>query len=150
MVNMYDPECVAGTKPWPEKPPVPNLPLLRKILEKIDAEPDSWVQCAWGLEWNSINGRLVNRRNRPTCGTAFCIAGHAADMTGWTTTGWSAGEASSFWENADGQERQVSIIGREALGLTYIEAELLFNGENNRSRVQYVAESIAERAGEVL
>lgn len=139
-----------------EEPPVPNLPLLRKILEKIDLEPDSWVQGCWAVDWNSITGRLLANRHGharltyPACGTAYCVAGHAADMTGWTPSGWSIGEASSYWTNGDGRERSIRVIARNALGLTQLEAELLFDGGNTRSRVQYLAEGIAMRAGEKL
>lgn len=139
-----------------EEPPVPNLPLLRKILAQIDAVPESWVQSTWGLVWNSLTGDIIadQRRQsgqaRATCGTAYCIAGHVAVLTGWEPSGWSMGEASSYWMDEDGRERRVSVIARDALGLTNEEAEMLFHGDNSRSEVQLLAEIIASRAGEVL
>ncbi len=139
-----------------EEPPVPNLPLLRKILDKIDTDPESWVQGCWGMEWNSITGDIIADQHRQlgrahtACGTAYCIAGHAAILTGWKPSTWSLGEASAYWEHEDGRERRISVIGRDALGLTGEEAEMLFSGGNSRAEVQLLAEIIAARAGERL
>src|SRR6478609_6380573 len=51
--------------------PVPNLPLLRKVLEHIDAHPEEWHQSVWAMETSASE-----------CGTAFCVAGHTVVMAG--------------------------------------------------------------------
>lgn len=111
--------------------PTPNLPLLRKILDHIDAHPEEWSQANWFT---------------PTeCGTAFCVAGHAVAMTEGVIGigGWMEPASGEGWQAA----------GRRALGLTAEEADDftgLFGANNTRADVQRWAEAIAARAGERL
>jgi hypothetical protein len=148
--------------------PVPNLPLLRKVLEQIDNEPDSWEQSHWAVQWDSNRGRddlqrrqmvmkdgvmVVREPEDMTCGTAFCVAGHALIMTGWTPR-WNPQGQASYWEppgHADGDGLILATRAAQGvLGLTNAEADLLFDEINDRKCVQQVAEMIAERMGEAL
>lgn len=129
--------------------PVPNLPLLRKILDQVDAHPETWSQTVWGIQ-RQVEGAA--------CGTAFCIAGHAAMMTGaepfWDKRGGGGGTwVLNLVRDADGQPWEVDAYARAQLGLTEDEASCyrgLFDPGNTRERVQEIAEQIAERAGETL
>ena len=121
--------------------PTPNLPLLRKVLEHVDAHPDEWNQHAWGMQ-----------TSRSACGTAFCIAGHAAVMAGLTPV-WKRTGDETFMHSvvdADGNEVFVAYAAQDALGLTGAEQEQLFWLYNSRADVQTVAERIAARGGERL
>lgn len=115
--------------------PVPNLPLLRKVLDHIDAHPEEWQQATYGTG--------------TACGTAACIAGHAMLMSGYDFN-----PTDEIFSRPDG-----SIVefepdeGQTILGITYTEASLyggLFDSENTRADVQRHAEAIAARAGERL
>jgi len=133
----------------------PNLPLLRKVLSQIDAEPDSWVQRAWGLQWRSLTGMVVCQVLSvedvvKSCDTAFCIAGHVALLEGWAPPEWEDGEAAEDWISVDGHLDSVSDVARRALGLTHCEAEMLFDSDNSRADVDRIAAGIAARAGERL
>lgn len=131
--------------------PVPNLPLLRKVLDQIDAEPASWHQASWGIRWDSEAGRaelpysLLSEEQVAACGAAYCIAGHAAVMAGYDLEFSHEGEAA--WTTTD---ESVEAVARRELGLTDAERRSLFAGGNSRGDVQYAAELIAARAGESL
>jgi hypothetical protein len=114
-------------------PPVPNLPLLRKVLDHIDAHPEEYEQSIF--------------RTRTKCGTAYCIAGHVAVMTGATFA--NAVEV----ETSEGDRIDVAKYAQQLLGITSEEAWLspgLFAGDSTRREIQTVAERIAARAGERL
>lgn len=93
-----------------------NLVLLDKIILKIRAQPELWVQEMF--------------RSESDCGTAFCVAGHAVAMThgdpgifgppeGW----WSA--------------------GRQALGLTSSQGNYLFAGGNTFEEIEAYRDRLA-------
>lgn len=127
------------------EPPVPNLPLLRKVLDHIDAHPEEWRQSTYATVTD--------------CGTAHCIAGHAVAMTVGVTRDQNGvlSPAPAFVTFHD--------EGMHQLGLTEDEAQDLFvntlDGEDMvtirdcpevsvREAVQRVAEAIAARSGERL
>ena len=119
----------------PDYYPQPNIPLMRKVLAHIDAEPDSWEQGGWGVRWSSTSGtNFIDMSERKTvddmsCGTAFCFAGHTALIEGWQPLRWEeSGDASLAWINDDGEQQMIEYIALDALGLTAGEAELLFSG----------------------
>lgn len=129
--------------PFPSPPqsadvePQPNLPLLSKILAHIDTHPEEWRQRHW-----------ASRASAEYCGTGFCIAGHAAFMSG-AEIDWDEG---GFADEAflDGEKGLIPEIATEVLGITYGESVALFAANNGREDVQRVAEAIAARAGERL
>lgn len=130
--------------------PEPNLPLLRKVLDHIDAHPEEHYQAAFvKTDLTPVDGFI--------CATAFCVAGHAVVMgmgaypvsnvlwvgfPAWHTIGEPglAPASGQSWYEA----------GRDVLGLSDQEALALFGGSNTRADVQWWAESIAERGGERL
>lgn len=119
--------------------PEPNLPLLRKVLDHIDAHPDEWRQSVYGVQ-----------TEESTCGTAFCIAGHAAVMAGAEPIWHGDGGMTGVTDPEGGGWVEVLDFAVGALGLTYAEATYLFDGGNTRDEVQEYAARIAERAGETL
>ena len=119
--------------------PVPNLPLLRKVLDHIDAHPEEYEQATY--------------TRTTSCGTAYCIAGHAAVMTGATFIN------PLLVESPDGEISKVDEYARSVLGITALEAFChapdagmygLFAPDATREHVQLAAVAIAERAGERL
>lgn len=116
----------------------PNLPLLRKILSHIDAHPDEWYQKFWAR-------RAVAESS---CGTAFCIAGHAVVMAGGLPR-WTGDQASNV-TMPDGTSASINAAAAHLLGLKMEDADQLFHPSNLRADVQDIAEDIARRAGETL
>ena len=129
--------------------PTPNLPLLRKVLEHIDAHPEEWDQTLWGTNHAFVNeyGQVTYdlQRDATACHTACCIAGWAIMIDGTYKVGFPAG--GMVVEDA---MRDPGQVARELLGITRDEASILFNGGNSRKQVQLAAQLIASRAGEVL
>lgn len=121
-----------------------NWELLLNTFEKILDNPESWDQANWAT----------------TCGTAYCFAGHAALLAGgkqirnldlsepgyggpgsWTeyvTLPEEKIAALDLGEIAQHSARTkhglptfpMSRVGREALGLTIDESDVLFRGSN--------------------
>jgi hypothetical protein len=121
------------------KPPEPNMPLLRRILHQIDEHPETYEQSVYASD--------------SPCGTSYCVAGHAAVMSG----------AKPYWQRLDPLSTEpyfradetedgemIRVVAQQALGLTDDEACQLFDSENCREDVELVAYRIAGRAGEPL
>lgn len=131
--------------------PIPNLPLLRKVLDHIDAHPDEWYQQDWGIqptEYAECTGHDIEALPAPACGTAFCIAGHAAIMSGARPL-WRNGKMNDVCTPA-GAVVGTGDYAAEVLGLTSDEDVALFDEWNSRETIQRHAEAIAARAGEAL
>lgn len=125
----------------------PNIPLLRKTVEWVeeqeellrrvdDGETDvlslvHWDQETW-YEETSI------------CGAVYCFAGKIALDEGWVPTLKQRPDTSfSLLMIKDDEVRQVSQIAADALGISFYQAEPLFNGGNSAARIREVAEGIA-------
>lgn len=120
----------------PDGLPRPNLPLLRKVLDHIDAHPEEHDQVTWGFEyrWPSAQFLIEEHLRAGKCGTAMCIAGWAVSLGAPQTFDGNWGE-----EDA-----------RAVLGLTPRESADLFAADNTRGAIQGCVERIAARAGEQL
>jgi hypothetical protein len=121
--------------------PTPNLPLLRRVLDHIDAYPELWKQRRW--------------RHETQCGTAYCFAGWAAQLDGaeWLDSCRLKTRADDPAEHVYRASHAGVIVQRRAqrvLGLTYEEADELFDEDNARADVQRIAERVAARAEERL
>lgn len=98
-----------------------NEPLIAKVLEQITQEPDSWDQSEWA-------------QSSEYCDTTFCFAGHAAFLNGHTTMLWSSCyddddtlRMASRVEVDTGEHVAIQLFAQRVLGLTYREADQLFN-----------------------
>lgn len=116
--------------------PIPNIPLLRKAVEWVEAQdalPEherQWLQAMYVLPAEAPGTWLARLRatyNRPaSCGTCYCVAGKIQhDLTG--------------------SENEVTArrVAMEALGLTDDQAFALFAGGNTAADVRRIAEDIA-------
>jgi hypothetical protein len=117
--------------------PRPNMPKIRRILRDIDANPETWNQEFYG--------------HKTACGTSFCIAGHAVNNEG-IGMAWAKHDCEpfSFGASDTTDHRSIAEVAQDILGLTYSERSDLFDGENDRERVEDVCNQIAARAGEPL
>jgi hypothetical protein len=121
-----------------------NVPLLRKAIEWAEAEharvDGQWYQATW--------------RRESECGTSYCIGGYAAQVSGAVWSAFPAflvaePEDDPEWVTPDGYI-EVDNRARRLLGLTFNEADDLFNAGNTIVDVRKAAERIAVREGERL
>jgi hypothetical protein len=104
---------------------VANIEMFDFVLEKIEADPGSFAQNFWAT--------------RTECGTAFCIAGHAATLDGskplWDT-GWTPRDNVAISVlTPEGFEKLIGDHGREVLGLTELQAQFVFHPGNTLSQL---------------
>lgn len=113
--------------------PVPNLPLLRKTLEYIEANPLEYNQDMYAV-WSEES----------PCGAAFCVAGHALLLSG------EYSYRGVFVHAATGEFVSAGRTALGLLGLTMSEGKTLFDASNTWADVLEAAGLIAARAGERL
>jgi len=159
-----------------------NKELLERTLKQVKAEKDkpleetTWWQQRWasGLKntgrkvtamfsdarsyWAPVN--LPASREMEVevmevdCGTAFCVAGHAALFAGDTFVRpvgitFTRGET-SFVMTHEGEIMGISERAQGLFGITDSEAQRLFDGSNSWHKVKRVARDICEKRGERL
>lgn len=139
-----------------------NVPLLRKVMEHIEAHPQEWDQGMWVTGVRTLtytSGEVVKtlpmhtlpyHRDEPPafCGTAFCFAGHVANMTGWNPI-WRGThfdrQAMHHPVHGDGD---VETLARVELGITMAAAEALFNANNEMFHLKQIVAALIEAAEE--
>jgi len=144
-----------------------NTNLLHEIADVMEFSPKRYNQSSWGefIPDEAARERFVESHGRQPdgtldgvedygwihadvgCGTALCVAGHAAALSGWFPTifprpngreevRWSSVSETpnSYYlthRNPDGVVvRDVSVLAQELLGLNEVEAEILFRSTN--------------------
>jgi hypothetical protein len=129
--------------PWghPTPEPTVNVPLLRKAVEWVEeqVELDGWGQ--WDqANWVMPESERIDLYDRePGCGTAYCVAGYVGQLV-------NPAYAGDAWGGADvgaPGARHVSDVAREALGLTPMQSNTLFESANGVDRIRALAEDFA-------
>jgi len=122
------------------EPPTVNVPLLRKAVEWVEAqiELDGWGQ--WDqTAWVTPEGERIDLYDLEVgCGTAYCVAGYIGQLLNPAYAGDMWGGGAPFEGGV-----HVSDIAREALGLTTMQADLLFESTNGPRRIRELAEGFA-------
>jgi hypothetical protein len=133
--------------------PIPNMPLLDAVIDRIEAEPERWDQGSWG-------DIRETAEEAEACGTTNCFAGHAVIIAGvmkmqvfkdvWRYDDEEHTSMEIRWLNEAGEEDdEVADKAREVLGLTRDEADsifYLFTTDLNQLKVQ--VERVRGRARE--
>ena len=129
--------------------PEPNIPMLRKEVAWVEeqaARPEidrewfqgTWVfrgwerakHMAWGvarqLGYHEAEVDELADLLEPFCGTSYCVAGHVVH------------------QYADpGVQGSTRRIAQELLGLSKLQADQLFNGDNSAADIRWYAEHFA-------
>lgn len=106
-----------------------NVPLLDKVLSHLIAHPDEWQQQSWA--------------RRSACGTAYCVAGHVAVMTGHDVD-WGHDTFGSPALTTAGE--LIPVVAQRELGLTDVQRSLLFAGTNTLGDLFWLAERYTDGA----
>jgi hypothetical protein len=136
--------------------PIPNLSLLDKVIDRIEAEPEAWDQGSWG-DVDVDNG--IYQPEQP-CGTTACFAGHAVIEASILNTSVVRRDQDSYYPYWDlawidpetGKEvpsGRVPELARIALGITEADAEdIFFHIENDLQWFKVKVEELRGRAKE--
>lgn len=127
-------------------------PLLRKVMEHIEANQGRWLQGAWNttiVDADTDFGEL-NTRSRShleavydrklECGAAFCFAGWAAELDGQKFIEYGVLE--------DGLP--IMDWAQERLGLDAQQADELFHGGNKLETLQAMVAKLCAKADRQL
>lgn len=122
----------------------PNEDLLIQALVQIVKHPETWDQAFWATQTD--------------CGTAFCVAGHVATMTGWRAIGWqdTGGDQRFLYRTAtayrpsDEERASISDIAKNALQISFADKMALFDGGNDLDDVFFVSAGILKMDPQVL
>lgn len=116
----------------------PNIPLIRKYVEWVEAQEKlqhgrQWYQGNWFLD---ITKEIQEDGfEQWSCGTACCVAGKVVMDHGWLPY-------SESYVEKDGEKRIVWILAAELLGIDHDDADRLFDGDNDARRIREIAEEI--------
>lgn len=119
-----------------------NVPLLRKAVEWAEAEAAKPPELC---EWNQDLWRTTPEQRAefglpvsPACGTAYCIAGYVAHISGFK---WD-----DETDEVEGDNRPVFEVAAELLGIRPdggLNPSHLFYANNSIEDVRRIAEEIA-------
>jgi hypothetical protein len=125
--------CLQDTNFTEHGPRPINVEELRLIVKQIEAHPETWYQRTWAKQ--------------ESCGTSFCVAGHAVYRAGYDVLwGEMLGDTSTATDCAHPESQAVvsiSVMARELLGLTEYQSGTLFNGSNSLDDIKAVVEALA-------
>jgi hypothetical protein len=131
----------------------PDVALLRKVLEHIEANPENWDQETW--------------RGVTECGTAMCFAGWTCELSGgnWVYSAGSGslatlltiepGDDPAYILDSDESGSWVAptIAARwraaRLLGIDHGIASVLFSSTNTLTHLRWMVDTIAARAEEL-
>lgn len=107
-----------------------NRDLAKLILEQLEEKPHTHNQQYWFRKDRS--GASVDTLmpgERVECGTTLCVAGWAAYMNGYMLTSYEKGITTATLPF--GPQRQVPDVAQELLGISEMDAYILFHNTNN-------------------
>jgi len=126
-----------------------NIELLDEVIDYIEEHPEEWSQNSWG------SGQGVNPIKQDdgyfapgtACGTAFCVAGHVANMKGGRQR-WGKGLLGgltfiSVEVPSSGNFLSVSTFAQLKLGLEREEADVLFDASNTLEQIKEIRDVLA-------
>lgn len=113
----------------------PNLPLINKVMDHIEAHPEEHNQADWAIKVDH------------PCGTAYCYAGHAVHMSGGEMifTDGHAVHIAEFCimpgsENPHG--RRVDDTAVDLLGISPQMAEYMFDAVRTVAELRHAVDGL--------
>ena len=103
-----------------------NKEALRATLEAVKANPDHWDQTVWV--------------RKTACGTAYCFAGWTCVLDGFT----EPVDRTTWLVRSDGLSVDVQIYAKRRLGLTWQQADGLFDQFNTLADLERIVSELCE------
>lgn len=129
-----------------------NFELLDSVLEYIKAHPTTWRQESWYKIVDRDTGAMVNIVKEEetveevnSCGASFCFAGHVAIREGFPNPPKSNDDSwTRLALDSDGYSyhQDVSDFAETVLGLTWSQADTLFDGANTLQDLEEIVEGL--------
>ncbi len=129
--------------------PVPNRDSLLALKawareednKRLAGKPSEWDQSHY---FNTTGGSWApGVKDFPTCGMACCIAGKTGLLAGYQPV-FKGNESFSMTVKIDGEDRDVDEFAREYLGLTWGQANVLFDADNKISDIEKIIDRILD------
>ncbi len=113
-----------------------NVPLLRKVLELITAQPWTWNQETWACVNKPEQAEERAEEygvSTKECGSAFCLAGHVAHLAGrlMKVSRFDYVTAIYAAEYVMDDGSAIGTYAERELGLTLEQADALFEAGNS-------------------
>lgn len=111
----------------------PNAALAYRVLDQIDAQPETWVQATW--------------IKKTECGTAGCFAGWAVLLSGLQPAYLDNVSDSTSYAMVGEESVRIERVAEDLLGARYVDEgdedeQDLFNGDNTREDLGRLVEEI--------
>lgn len=117
-----------------------DIPRLRKAVEWVEEQAAlpvtirQWLQTKWMVirGHDSYHDNILENNQRTECGTAMCLAGKVVQD-----------EYGRTWIKERLPNVSFRDEGAKLLGLTMVQADMLFDANNSATEIRAIAERIA-------
>jgi hypothetical protein len=135
-----------------------NADLLRRVVKRIERDLDTWDQRYWAnrasmtdMEWereeiSDAEETFVDQYSAP-CGTTFCLAGHTIMEAGEKVRFKFGFDEASTCLTAEGERVPIPQRAKELLGLSQVQADILFGSRAGGDDFDYMKQIITRLTG---
>lgn len=111
----------------------PDVVMLRRVMTHIKDHPETWHQGSW--------------RSKTECGTRFCFAGWAVEFAEDACFfAYEDGYVSNYMIMYKDDVIEAEIAARKILGISYRDAENLFNAGADIDELEDIVDQICADA----
>lgn len=115
---------------------------LHLVYKQIKAEPETWDQTKWAVDWGVLGRNAFIEMEAPRCGTAYCFAGHVVLRAGYQVVWDCTGLATTCINPQSGETQFINNTAREVLGLDIKQAAMLFDPANTLPMLRNCVEKL--------
>lgn len=117
-----------------------NLELANVVLTEIETNPTRWEQSVWAVREGS------RCRGWRACETAYCFAGHAVVLSGYSIA-WcdcGCGAAHGCYAPDSTQLTSIDLAAMQLLDIDEHDADRLFHGHNTLTDIKAILAGLKE------
>lgn len=128
-----------------------DFELLDSVLDFIKVHPSTWRQESWYKIVDTKSGEVSIRTEEEvvtevnSCGAAFCFAGHVALREGFPNppkTNHESWNRIVLDSTGDTYRQEASEFAEAVLGLSWSQADVLFEGDNSLEDLEEIVEGL--------